>query len=372
MKFLFLSLITVLAFQTRAQTCAKVLLDGPKATETFSQFIRSHPEKFFAFYDGFIQSHPRMQPVARVEGWISGDSHPGQWTFVPNKERYIYTLADFDMAGKGPLVVDFMQYALNVKAIIVQSPSSNKNVRIKEMLSAYYRGLRGLQVEAPLWIKEILDKSPEGFIEKEQRYYRKKLSKKELKLELGNGFIKVAPTERNTIVKTLEGNPFFSNYEIRDVIQKNIDRGGSAGQKRYWVLVTDRNNAASVKIFELKEKQYGILPEADQSSDNMYRYYWDNETHPDYFMLQINGIEFDVRPKKVAFRAADVPYRLRTGKDWVNLEDKVQYDLYLMGLKHASQLNSPEYANIIQRDFNTIAATTKDFIESYLQQFERD
>ncbi|MBO9666039.1 MAG: hypothetical protein J7501_04440 [Bdellovibrio sp.] len=338
--------------------------------ETLSQSIRSNPAKFFSFLSSFTKVNPELSPLLKYQGWISGDSHPGQWSFVPNEGKFIYTMIDFDMAGKGPLLLDFMQYTLNIEAIIQQSPKSENKIRIKELLDAYLQGLRGGRPTPPEWASKILQKDDVSFLKKEQKYYRNKVTL-ENKLEVDQDFERLSDTSLTQEISfNLNSLGYFRNYDVVDVVQKKIERGGSAGQKRYWVLVREHSNASIIRIFELKEKQTGFLPEAQSSTEAMYSIFWGN-SHPAYAELRLRNQDFEIRPKKVSLDEADIPYKLKKDSDWQYLKEKALYDLSLLGKAQSSQQGAAELATMIGNNYDQVAKLTKLFSQQYLSTLQK-
>ncbi|MGZ3768385.1 MAG: hypothetical protein ACXVCP_01410 [Bdellovibrio sp.] len=365
--FLFILIFTnKIAF---ANSCDGLFPKTPASDieETLSQKIRSNPQEFPVVFQRYLIKDSRLQHYLKFEGWISGDSHPGQWTFVPNNNEFVYTLADFDMAGRGPLIYDFIQYALNVKAVISQS-DSKRNIRIKEMLAAYIDGLQGKEIEPPDWLKEIVNRKRKKFLKIEKNYHKKKISKE--KLEIDEGFEKIDENTAKAVNRALRKHSFFDQYEILDYSKKIIDRGGSAGMNRFWVLVKELKSDRKL-IYEIKELQEGYLPDWENSVEKMYNFYWQGLTHEAYFPISINGHAYNVRPKKIALDEGDIPYHLNSKSDQIYFEEKALYDLYLIGKAHAAQTPDSSYASSLKNEYDDVAASIKSFIQEYINEMKK-
>lgn len=360
--------LLLMAFDSAlAGRCEGAFLNAPAAIEeTLSQKIRSNPQGFPSALIKYLDKDNRLRSYLKFKGWISGDSHPGQWTFIPNEQGFIYTLADFDMAGRGPLFFDFLQYALNVKAVIHQSSSSKSNIRIKEMLNAYLAGLEKKELDPPNWIENLTDIKKKPFLKIEKKYYDKKFTNNQLDLE--EGFENISdPFIVESLSKSLKENPLFNRYKILDFSRKIIERGGSAGQDRFWVL-TEENITGRRIIFEIKEKQAGFLESWENSTEKMYQFYWYKLQHEAYTSILFNGRAFEVRPKKIALEEGDIPYNLSSKKEWNFFEEKVLFDLYLIGRAHALQLPDSQFFSLLTSGYDEVVGSSKQFIQEYIKK----
>ncbi len=342
-----------------------------KPTETFSQSIRGNPQHFFTFLHKYKERNPSISPFLEAQGLISGDSHPGQWSFVPRGNRFFYSLIDFDMSGQGPLVVDVMQYALNIRTILIQRSKSKYDIPTIDLVNSYLKGLGREQQEAPQWVQDILHKDEHSFYKKQQKYYRKKTDGTGL-LEIADNFERVTDLSlQEQIEMTLKKNSTFQDLVIDDMASKKIDRGGSAGLGRYWVLAHNKSQPDQIAIYELKERQVGILARSPTGFDQMYRNYWGEIPKKEYFSVEINNLIFDVRPKKISLDEGDIPYNLNSHKELEFLWEKSVYDMYLMGVAHSNSASAKGLRDVIEGQSDSLAALIDLFATEYIKDAKK-
>ena len=169
-------------------------------------------------------------------GYCLGDAHPENFGYLWRQDgSYPYVFNDLDDSGLCPIAADALRY------LIALSLYTQDGDLVEQVASEYARVLKGGENrKLPIWAYKSWQKKNEKNLKK----YVEGATLKPGKLE------KVQPEERLIIESALKGMlPSF--YMVQDVASYVKTSGGSAGLKRYWILVEDKN--ASIRdILELK------------------------------------------------------------------------------------------------------------------------
>jgi uncharacterized protein (DUF2252 family) len=114
-------------------------------SKNVSQLVRSNAVQYWryvkrAHLNGLIRYLP-------FEGVVAGDPHMGNFGILPLRnvcgERQMkYVNIDFDDAGRAPFVLDFIH-------LLVASKAVGADIKFRNLLDAYLRGLAGTQMEPP-------------------------------------------------------------------------------------------------------------------------------------------------------------------------------------------------------------------------------
>src|SRR5262245_15519814 len=92
-----------------------------------SQFIRSNASHYWSYLKSRVstQYQEGLKPYIGFQGVLAGDPHMGNFSIIPVRTNGVnratelaYLNVDFDDAGEGPFVLDFIRYEVAVKAAL--------------------------------------------------------------------------------------------------------------------------------------------------------------------------------------------------------------------------------------------------------------
>src|SRR4051794_4279254 len=184
-----------------------------------------------------------LKPYLSHQGMLAGDPHAGNFGVLPlrsadgaRKMRYVNI--DFDDAGRGPFVLDFVRF-------MIASKATNRKGKRRPQEEAYLKGVAGDEINPPEKVHELLHMEVSEYDARAAKYLRERCS--------GEGFIfKVGKIEQYTtkIDRTSIENAFHT-AKVIDVGIRPLARGGSAGQLRIWVII--ETGGGGRKLMELKQ-----------------------------------------------------------------------------------------------------------------------
>ena len=122
-------------------------------SKNVSQLVRSNAEQYWRYVkQANLNSLMQYLPF---EGIAAGDPHMGNFGILPLRNVYgerqmKYVNIDFDDAGRAPFVLDFIHLLVTSKAV-------GTDIKFRNLLDAYLRGLAGTQMEPPKKLKPLLD-----------------------------------------------------------------------------------------------------------------------------------------------------------------------------------------------------------------------
>jgi hypothetical protein len=321
--------------------------------KNISQLLRSNADHFWAY-----SRDPRMLKdlvnYTAAEGVISGDSHLGNTTVIPvktksGKEELRFLNVDFDDGGRGPFALEFARFATVAKA-------SSKDIKIKQMLAAYLNGLDGREMEMPTSIAKTERVDIQSYEVTRAAYVANKMSGGHFKYEAGE-------------IEKWEGHPnsrdvapFFKGAQVLEVAKRPMERGGSVEGIRLWVLIQD--NAGAYRIVELKQyldtalSAYSRQPEPRERIKSLHETYWEGLDPSTYDLVDIQGVTFWVREKKV---------EILTYKNKVEEDEGRVYLANLIGLTQGKQAAGPKYSAAIARDTERFKEAIKEYVQGYLE-----
>src|SRR5215469_377422 len=333
-------------------------------SDSVSQLIRSNAPRYWSY----MKRHADLDPVRRYlkyEGAVAGDPHLGNFGPIPvttqqGRRKMQFVNIDFDDSGRGPFVLDYIRYAIAVKA---QSKQSRRRV----LQEAYLAGLSGKKLAAPKQVQQYLDMRVSEYDEMAASYSAKHTNETGFKLKEGS-----TERYRAKIDKALIDD-LFPNATVLDLARRTEARGGSMHEMRIWALVEEKNGRR--RIMELKEyatpgvASYSPQPTVKHWLVEIRKAFWPGLTGAEYDLITLAGTLFWVREKRVSL--INVPYTNQAKHDREFVVALAIYDANILGLAHGRQLAAAEYIKAIKQDPKKFHRTTKQIAETYLQLAEQ-
>jgi hypothetical protein len=302
-----------------------------------------------------------LAPLLQFEGMLAGDPHMGNFGVLPltakgGSRRMHFVNIDFDDAGRGPLVLDFIRYEITVKV-------TDWGVKRRELRNAYFEGLEGKERRPPSGIKKLLGMKSSNYDEMASRYAARKTS---------NGqFVKsnkIKPYNGAIPRKAIEAA--FGGETLLDVAIRIEARGGSEDKLRVWVLLEDKHGRP--RIMELKEysepatSYYQPQPERREWLKEVRQVFWPGLDGSDYDLVNIGNAEspFWKRAKKVSL--IDVPYTSGKPAKLEFLKELAAYDANQLGLAHGRQTGAKAYRKAIEKHHDGFQKAVKAIETTYI------
>lgn len=328
--------------------------------KNLSQLVRSSSPHFWSYMKNHADEL-NLAGLIESTGLIAGDAHLGNFGIVPvinsrGQQELDFVNIDFDDAGIGPLVLDFIRFEITTEAIGI-------DIKKRDMEEAYIQGLSGKQRAPPEFIQALLGVGMTEYRRLSEKLVRKNTDGDQLaregKLETYQGRYSRAEIEK-----------IFPDTKILDVAVKTNERGGSSGGLRLWVLT--ENSKGVRQIFELKQYQESSLakytqqPELESWLKQVYKAFWPGLDQLSYGLVQMSdGTYFWRREKKVSL--IDIPYSSpRANKHQMVLELAL-YDAYYLGLMHSRQSAAKAYLERITADPQDFHQRTQEVVKMYLR-----
>lgn len=129
-------------------------------SKNLSQLLRSNADHCWT-YNRDTRVLKDLANYLDAEGTISGDPHLGNMTVIPvqnakGKTEMKFLNVDFDDGGHGPFVLEFARFVTVARA-------SSKDIKFRDMLNAYFAGLRGKEMATPKRIAKAEQVSIEDY-----------------------------------------------------------------------------------------------------------------------------------------------------------------------------------------------------------------
>lgn len=333
-------------------------------SKNVSELIRSNAPQYWGFMKRDADLHP-VQKYLQYEGAVAGDPHLGNFgpipvTTVQGRRVMRFVNIDFDDSGHGPFVLDYIRYAIAIKA---QSKESRRRV----LQEAYLAGLSGKKVAAPKQVQQYLDMKVSQYDEMATNYLAKHTIQSKFKQK--NGSIECYTAK----ISPAAIGELFSNARVMDLARRVEERGGSKDDIRLWALVEDKDGLR--RIMELKEHatpgvaSYRRQPAAKQWLAEIRRAFWPGLTGAEYDLITLAGQLFWIREKRVSL--INVPYTNQSKRDSDFVVGLAIYDANVLGLAHGTQPAAADYIKAIKNDPEEFYRTTKQVGEAYLQLAEK-
>ncbi len=122
-------------------------------SKDLSQLVRSNTVHYWTAMRGQVNL-AGLKRYLDFQGMLAGDPHAGNFGVLPlrsgdgvRKMRYVNI--DFDDAGRGPFVLDFIRF-------VIASKATDKEVKRRPQEKAYLKGLAGEEIDPPKKVRELL------------------------------------------------------------------------------------------------------------------------------------------------------------------------------------------------------------------------
>lgn len=330
--------------------------------ERKDSLIRSNPAHYWAWMNKNLPD--KLKPVADFQGQAVADAHYFNFGDVHGKSKSGLAVVDVDDSGLGSLYLDFVRYAIFVKAYM-------KMDLTKELFTAYRHGLLGEKdVSLPDSLKQAFSKSRKDLLEEHVQWVQKntknsKLDNKALKIQ----GLKNLPKEISETGKKLAELLKKSNKakEVFDIGYMVSDSGSSRGMARYWFsLLSPKEHASIYECKQLSDPATAYYAPQKNHSEriaDVLKVYADVETDDSYVMATPNT-SYWCRPKHFDFLDRDLIEGNR--KNTKSMIDFSRYLAYWMGTKHASQTEGKQLLETFEASSRSqILDDTIDLISQY-------
>jgi hypothetical protein len=342
------------------QKVAEAGFEQVNDSKNVSQLVRSNAVQYWryvkrAHLNGLIRYLP-------FEGVVAGDPHMGNFGILPLRnvcgERQMkYVNIDFDDAGRAPFVLDFIH-------LLVASKAVGADIKFRNLLDPYLRGLAGTQMEPPKKLKPLLDMPVVEYDGMAARYAEKHAASEGFRFKPG----KLEPYHGRIARSNIE--VVFDTYKVIDIGVRLMDRGGSAGELRIWALISDKT--LHRRIMELKQYTkpatglYQPQPPMQEWLKEVRGAFWPGLEGSEYGLVRIGGNSwFWLREKRVSL--IDVPYSSKKNKQIEFRDQLARYDANQLGLAHGRQAQASAYQAAIETDAEAFRLGTKHAAVAYLK-----
>lgn len=333
------------------------------SSENLSQLIRSNAPHFWETMK--LNPRPEIATFLKFTGVVAGDPHLGNFSIVPvsrvgSRDRELKFLnVDFDDAGVGPFVLDFVRFEVSVSSI-------TDKIESDELVAAYVKGLNQVKLPTPRQIKRSLDMNIEAYDAQVLKYVLDHSSKTKFDYDKKKlvKYNDLQPTEHE--IKKLMSDHGFNTI---DIAQRPRERGGSRDSLRIWVLSGDKKDR---QIVELKEMaRAGVdhyqdqMPDPQQWLAQVQRAFWPGIDGSSYKIVWLGKKWFWMRRKEVGL--IDVPYTSRSKENIEFVKDLAIYDANQLGLVHGRQASAKGYIEAIKENSRSFQSSTQSVAEWYLK-----
>lgn len=343
----------------------------PKASYNLSKWIRRNSADFWKHMQT-ASSGPALQPYLAFSGVLAGDAHPAN--FAPilvrefNGQETLKLLdIDFDDAGRGPFVMDFIRLAMITKA-------TKDGVKMSGLLQAYVQGLQGQTMEIPPEVAKVQATKIEDFRQKQDSQLEKRTENHKFKLKAGKIEAYRGPITTDFIQSVL---PKFKVLDISlrpKTSDEEEDDEEHNAELRIWVLVHDPDQNRD-RHFELKAwretslaKYQSQLPTREWLAE-IREHFWPGFDGSAYDLIDVpNSGLFWIREKEVTL--INVPYSSKKPTATEYVRQFASYDANLLGLVHSRQPGARELLALIstkeqQKAFKT---AIKNVMAPYMRE----
>lgn len=333
--------------------------------ESLSQSIRSKTEHYWKYMkkDADLSG---VESLLKFEGIIAGDPHMGNFGVIPvestgGRASMKYLAIDFDDAGRGPFILDFIR-------LEVAAEAAKNDIKKSDLEKAYIRGLQGTQIRPPAEVNGYLAMTVAEYDKKEDELVDSRTKGDSFKLKPGKLEKDDGKISRSAIESALDG------VKVLDVAIRPVERGGSRDQKRIWVLVRE---GGKKRIIELKEYRRTTLAHYQQQPAlrtwlaEVHETFWPGLDSSTYTIIDIKGGgEFWIRPKRVPL--IDIPYSSDKAKKVRYLKELAELSANALGLVHGRQREGAAYLKAILKDEGAFHEATKAIVGKYLKVAEKE
>ena len=128
--------------------------DQIEVSRNLSQLIRSNAPQYWRYMKNQAELHD-LRHYLTFGGMIAGDPHMGNFGVLPLRtvggaRQMKFVNIDFDDAGRGPFVLDFIR-------CVISSKAASGTVKKRCLEEAYLKGLTSKEVAPPKKVKDLLE-----------------------------------------------------------------------------------------------------------------------------------------------------------------------------------------------------------------------
>lgn len=333
----------------------------PESSAPLSKWIRTNVADFWSYE----RAHDPLNAFAEAEGIVVGDTHLANFAPIPVRltdgtTQMRYLDIDFDDAGRAPFVYDFLRLVVTTKA-------TKRDVKVKELVDAYVRGLTGgAPVAAPKDLEDDLSLTADDYTKRLSKDIDSRTSAGKFKMKPG----KVEPYKGAlTLAKAASLLP---DYTVLDLALRPVDASSDDGDARIWIYVKDSANRD--RMFELKLyvptrlTVWGTQAERAQWIDEVRSTLWPSEiARGEYELIDIEGMgTYWLREKKLTL--IDIPYSAQDKKSVQYVRTLAVYDAYILGQLHGRQPSSGPLAARLRNpvELGAFQERVKEAAKAYL------
>ena len=329
-------------------------------SKDLSQLVRSNTVHYWITMKHQVDLNG-LKSYLGYEGMLAGDPHAGNFAVLPlravnGSRKMRYVNVDFDDAGRGPFVLDFIRF-------VIASKATDKEVKRRPQEEAYLKGLAGKDIDPPKKVRDLLNMPVSEYDALATEYLRKRSSDKGFIFREGEIQPYAGKIDRMSVERV------FPKVKVIDIGIRPLERGGSAGDLRIWVLIEADDGVR--RIMELKQYEepatakYQPQPSPQQRLKEIRLAFWPGLEGSDYDLVGLRGGGlFWIREKRVSL--IDVPYSSREMKKLDFLDELEIYDANQLGLAHGRQPDARRYHGAIKADSEAFHQATRPVEKAYL------
>lgn len=323
--------------------------------------IRSNPSHYWAWMAAHLPDD--LKAIASHHGQIVADAHYFNFSDVHGKDKSGLALVDVDDSGVGSLYLDFVRYAIFVKAYM-------KIDLTAELFDAYKDGLQKKEKTVPPFLSNAISKNRKDLELEHQEWVSKNL-KTDYKLNNENLEIE---SLKKIPEKSIVGNHLAELLvrtgkakKVYDIGYSTKNSGSSRGMDRYWFsLITAKGDSS---IYECKQlgtpaSAYYAVQQAlpSQRIADVLKVYSDVETN-DSFVFPAANASYWCRQEHFDFFSRKIVEAKR--RELKPMTEYSRYLAYWMGLKQSSQPEGDALLQTLEADKKKLLDDTIDLIISY-------
>ncbi len=308
-------------------------------SNNLSQFVRANTPHFWRWFSGRLHESTRLNRLARDTATLPGDNNAANFSFVESTDGWAIKYVDFDDVAPNLPVLGVLTNATVQASARLEVKAKEASVApiSEDLVQAFYAGIEGDAFEMPKFIANILRQSPKDVRQTVEAYVKSKTKKGERTFDTDHGELNPLRFRSVQQKRKFEGEIAkilgLPEAKILDLAVRPKDRGGSANQKRIWVLAEFKKGT---RIVEFKEQgisgteQFAAnqLPVEDRVG--RFQREFNGIFEGDYFLgfepfiAKVSGTEYLVKEKEPTLLDID---RLNDEK----VLKLFAYQMYLMG-----------------------------------------
>lgn len=266
--------------QTRKQFNAKLrpAVDGGPA-----RLVRSFAAQFWKL-SRKVAPEKRLGEV----GVAFGDAHHENFAFVRIGGKTVYGLNDFDDSGRAPVDDDAAHYFTE---LALQYDEDLARKAIAQYVATVDDPDRAVTLEEP---------SEKKWEDRTERQLAETTRRKGFRYNKVRSLRPATADNRRNVEQAIDGDRRFAGKQIVDVGELIRTKGGSAGLRRFWVLLDEGGARSRIELKELGEPgvvRSGVDQEGDAARriDEVKHAMWGGDTDGDWFVLEVDGVAYLAR-----------------------------------------------------------------------------